>query len=393
MIKKIGVVGAGTMGHGIAEVAAIAGFKVSIVDISWDFLNRAKERITDSLKKFYEKGSLSEKPETVLSRIEFSTSYDIMRDADFVIEAVPELIELKKNVFKTLDEITPRYAILASNTSSIPISVIAESTKRPEKVIGMHFFNPPPIMKLVEIIPSKYTSEEVVNITIDLAKKMGKVPVRLKVEVPGFVSNRIFLRLMQEACREVEDGEATIEEVDSTARNKLKLPMGIFELSDYVGLDVAVDLWKVIVSSGTAEDVKCSLFQKKVDAKELGVKSGKGFYIYPAAGKYKKVELQASSKVDPARLISLAVNESAWLIQNKIVNAKEIDTVMIYGFNFPKGLLEMADELGLDIIYNHLKDIYSKGYKAYRPNDLLEEMIKEGKIGKKCGKGFYDYKS
>ncbi|WP_338598845.1 3-hydroxyacyl-CoA dehydrogenase NAD-binding domain-containing protein [Sulfolobus tengchongensis] len=376
MIKKIGVVGAGTMGHGIAEVSAIAGFRVSIVDISWDFLNRAKDKIIDSLNKLYEKKQISEKPEEIMNRIEFSVSYETMKDADFVIEAVPEIIELKKKVFEELDNITPSHAILASNTSSIPISTIAEATKRKDKVIGMHFFNPPPIMKLVEIVPSKYTSDETISMTLDLAKKMNKIPVRLKVEVPGFVSNRIFLRLMQEACREVESKEATIEEVDSCARYKLKLPMGIFELSDYVGLDVAVDLWKVIISSGTAEDVKCTLYQKKVEMKELGVKSGKGFYTYPSPGKYKKVELPTDSKVDPARLISLAVNEGAWLIQNGIVNAKDIDTVMIYGFNFPKGLMEMADELGIKNIYEHLVDIYSKGYKAYKPNNLIEELVK-----------------
>ncbi len=383
MIKRLGVVGAGTMGHGIAEVSALAGFEVYVIDVSWDFLNRAKQRINESLMKFYEKGTLKEKPEHVMSRINFSVSYDVLKDADFVIEAVPELIDLKRKVFENLDKVTPQNAILASNTSSIPISTIAEVTKRREKVIGMHFFNPPPIMKLVEIVPSKYTSEEVVNVTIELAKKMGKIPVRLRVEVPGFVSNRIFLRLLQEACREVESGEATIQEVDSSARNNLKLPMGIFELADYVGLDVIVDLWKVIIESGTAEDVKCSLYQRKVDNKELGVKSGKGFYVYPEPGKYKKVELPQHSNVDPARLISLAVNEASWLIENNIVNARDIDTVMVYGFNFPRGLLEIADELGINNIYRHLVDIYYKGFKAYKPNKILEEMVKEGK------KGFY----
>ena len=390
MIQKIVVVGAGTMGHGIAEVAAISGFKVGVIDIAWEFLNRAKERITDSLNRLYEKGQLKERPEDVLSRIEFNISYEIARDADFAIEAVPENLELKKKVFKTLDEIAPKHAILATNTSSIPISDIAEATSRKEKVIGMHFFNPPVIMKLVEIIPSKYTSEDVVNLTVDLAKKMNKIPVRLRYEIPGFISNRIFIRLLQEACREVESGEGTIEEVDSAARNKLKLPMGLFELADYVGLDVIVDIWNVLVSRGTL-DVKCSLFKNKVNEKNLGVKSGKGFYTYPSPGKYTKVQLPAESKIDPARLISLAVNESSWMIENKIVEAKDIDTVMIYGFNFPKGLLEIADELGLDVIYNYLKEIYNRGYEAYKPTALLEKMVKEGKIGKKSGEGFYKY--
>ena len=390
MIQKIVVIGAGTMGHGIAEVAAISGFKVGIVDISWDFLNRAKERITDSLNRMYEKGQLKEKPNDVLSRMEFNVSYEIARDADFAIEAIPENLELKKKVFKALDEITPKHAVLATNTSSIPISDIAEVTNRKEKVIGMHFFNPPVIMKLVEIIPGKYTSEDVVNITIDLAKKMNKIPVRLKYEIPGFISNRIFIRLLQEACREVESDEGTIEEIDSAARNKLKLPMGLFELADYVGLDVVVDIWNVLITRGTS-DVKCNLFKNRVNEKNLGVKSGKGFYNYPSPGKYVKVQLPTESKIDPAKLISLAVNESSWMIENQIVNAKDIDTVMIYGFNFPKGLLEMADELGLDAIYNYLKDIYSKGYEAYKPTALLEKMIKEGKIGKKSGEGFYKY--
>ncbi|QGR17726.1 3-hydroxyacyl-CoA dehydrogenase [Sulfurisphaera ohwakuensis] len=390
MIKKIVVVGAGTMGHGIAEVAALSGFKVGLIDISWDFLNRAKDRITESVTRLYEKGQIKEKVEDILGRMEFNTSYDIAKDADFAIEAVPENLELKKNVFKSLDDITPSHTILATNTSSIPISDIAEATKRKDKVIGMHFFNPPVIMKLVEVIPSKYTSDEVTNLTIELAKKMNKIPVKLKYEIPGFVSNRIFIRLLQEACREVENGEGSIEEVDSAARNKLKLPMGLFELADYVGLDVVVDIWNVLVTRGTP-DVKCSIYKNKVAERSLGVKSGKGFYTYPAPGKYMKVQLPNESKVDPAKLISLAVNEASWMIENEIVSAKDIDTVMIYGFNFPKGLLEMADELGLDNVYAYLKDIYAKGYDAYRPTNLLEKMIKEGKLGKKSGEGFYKY--
>jgi 3-hydroxyacyl-CoA dehydrogenase len=233
-------------------------------------------------------------------------------------------------------------------------------------------------MKLVEVIPSKYTDEGVVQFTVDLAKRMGKVPVRLRVEVPGFVSNRIFLRLLQESCREVESGEATIQGVDYTARNVMKLPMGMFELADYVGLDVIVDLWKVITERG-AEDVPCRMFRERVERKELGVKSGKGFYSYPSPGKYVKVSLGEERGVDPARLISLAVNEGAQLIQNRIVNAQEIDVVMKLGFNFPKGLMEMADELGLDRVVEHLKEINSKGFKAYSPNSLLLEMAREGR--------------
>ena len=377
------------MGHGIAEVAAISGFDVKLVDISWEILNRAKEKMLESLKKLYEKGTIKDSPESIMSKIEMAVTYDVAKDIDIAIEAVPEIIDLKRKVFSELDRVAPQHAILATNTSSIPISDIAEITSRKEKVIGMHFFNPPPIMKLVEIIPSKYTSSDTINEIIELSKKMNKIPVRLKVEVPGFVSNRIYLRLLQEACREVEAKEATIEGIDSAARYKLRLPMGIFELADYVGLDVSLDLWNVIVSRG-ATDVKCSLFSEKVKLKELGVKSGKGFYNYPG-GKYSKPELPKESDVKGSRLISLAVNEAAWLIENKIVNANEIDTVMKYGFNFPQGLLEIADNLGLDSILYELEDIYSKGYSAYMPNALLKNMVNNGYIGRKSGKGFYEY--
>lgn len=389
MIRKIAVIGAGTMGHGIAEVAALSGFEVALIDISWDFLNKAKERILESLNKLVERKQISD-AKAVLDRITFDTSYDITKDADFAIEAVPEKLELKRTVFKTLDTIMPSHAVLATNTSSIPISDIAEATNRKEKVIGMHFFNPPVIMKLVEVIPSKYTNQETIDLTIDLAKKMNKIPVRLKYEIPGFVSNRIFIRLLQEACREVESGEAKIEEVDSAARNILKLPMGLFELADYVGLDVIVDIWNVLVARGTP-DVNCSMFKAKVNEKNLGVKTGKGFYTYPAPGKYAKVQLPESSKVDPARLISLAVNEASWMVENGIVSAKDVDTVMIYGFNFPKGLMEMADEVGLDKILKNLEDIYSKGYQAYKPTELLRKLVSEGKIGKSKGEGFHKY--
>nr|WP_148690805.1 3-hydroxyacyl-CoA dehydrogenase [Acidianus manzaensis] len=387
---KFAVVGSGAMGHGIAEVLAINGFEVKMIDISWDILNKAKSRMEDSLKKFYEKKIITENPEEIMKRISMSTSYDVANDIDFAIEAVPESIDLKRKVFQSLDKIAPSNAILASNTSSIPISDIAEATNRREKVIGMHFFNPPQIMKLVEVIPSKYTSEDTINRTVDLAKTLGKVPVRLRIEVPGFIGNRIYLRLLQEACREVENKEATIEEVDSAARYKLGLPMGIFELADYVGIDISVDLWNIIVNRG-ASDVNCNLFKEKMNNKELGVKTGKGFYSYPSPGKYAKVKLPEESKVDPARLLSLAINEGCWLIENNIVNAKEIDDVMKYGYNFPKGLMEMADELGLDNILQNLKDISSKGYKAYIPQKLLEKMVSEGNLGKKAKRGFYIY--
>ncbi len=389
-IKRIGVVGAGTMGHGIAEIVAMKGLDVSIVDISWDFLNKAKDKMTESLQKIYDRGGIKETPDQIMSRVNFSTSYDVFKDKDLVIEAVPENIDLKRKVFSSLMEFSPPNAILATNTSSIPISTIAEGIGKSDRVIGMHFFNPPVIMKLVEVIPSKYTDPSVVDSVVEFAKALGKVPVRLKEEIPGFIGNRIYLRMMQEGCREVESGEATMEEVDATLRN-IGLPMGIFELADYVGLDISLDLWNVIVGSGSAEDVPCRMYREKVSQKQLGVKTGTGFYSYPSPGKYKKPELPQISKIEPARVLSLAVNEGAFLIYRGIVSAEDVDNVMVYGYNFPKGLMKIADEIGIDQVLKNLKEISSKGLNAYKPNSLLEEMVREGKLGKKSGEGFYKY--
>ncbi len=390
-IKKIGVVGAGTMGHGIAEVSAISGFQVVLVDIAQQFLERAKNMILFSLQKLYERKNIDKPPEIILSRIKFTTDYNELKDTDFIIEAIPEKFELKRDLFKKLDEFVNKEAIFATNTSSIPITELSEATSRKDKFIGMHFFNPPPLMKLVEIIPGKYTSGDTIQITLDLANRMNKTPVLLKYEVPGFVSNRIFIRLLQEACREVESKEATIEDIDFTLRSNMKLPMGIFELADYVGIDVVVDIWNAMEKRGFTT-VPCKLYVDKVAKNELGVKSGKGFYTYPAPGKYVKVALNSNNLVDPSKLISLAVNEASWLISNNIVTAEDIDTVMKLGFNFPKGLLQYADEIGLDKIYTHLKQIYNNtNYVPYKPDKYLEELVRNGYLGLKTRRGFYIY--
>lgn len=390
-IKKIGIIGAGTMGHGIAEVSAISRFNVVLVDVAQQFLERARSMIDNSLEKLYQKKSIQEDPTSIISRIKFTTDYSELKDADFVIEAVPERFELKIDVFRKIDELIKRDAIFATNTSSIPITELAESTSRKEQFIGMHFFNPPPLMKLVEIIPGKYTSNDVIKITTALANRMGKVPVVLKYEVPGFVSNRIFIRLLQEACREVESNEADIESIDYTYRDVMKLPMGIFELADYVGIDVVVDIWNAMEKRGFIS-IPCKLFTDKVAKGLLGVKSGAGFYNYPAPGRYSKISLHLTFSIDPAKLISLAVNEAAWLIENDIVTTKDIDTVMKLGFNFPKGLLQYADEYGLDNIYMYLKEIYEKTkYEAYKPLKLLEEFMEKGYVGVKSKRGFYSY--
>ncbi|GGT99643.1 3-hydroxybutyryl-CoA dehydrogenase [Sulfodiicoccus acidiphilus] len=352
------------MGAGIAQVSAMNGYDTVVVDVAEEFLARGRERILDSLNRLSRRGQVREVNE-VVSRLTFSKDYSAGKGANVAIEAVPEKLDLKVQVFRNLEEILGPEALLSTNTSSIPISEIASSVEFRERVVGLHFFNPPPLMPLVEIIPSKFTSETALERGVSFARSLGKVPVKLAYEVPGFVSNRVFIRLLQEACREVEAGEATIEEVDATAR-ALGLPMGMFELADYTGIDVIVDIWRVLKDRGMT-DVPCSLYFDKVKRGELGVKSGRGFYSYPTPGKFVKPNIQTPPKVPFARLISLAVNEAAWLVSTGVVKTEDVDTVMRLGFNFPKGLVQIGRELGLSEVERHLREISKRGFAAYEP--------------------------
>ncbi len=404
-IKKITVVGAGTMGHGIAEVAAIAGFTVYLADIKKEILDNALQKIEWSLKKLYEKGMLRDPVETVMSRIkpvvnlddkgEYTQEFaEALKDSDFMIEAIVERIELKQKLFAFADEHMPEHAVLASNTSSLPITEIASATKRPEKVVGMHFFNPPPLMPLVEIIKGDKTSDETVQTTYQLAKDFGKQPVVVKKDVPGFIVNRILARFLNNACWLVKLGKADIVEVDAAVRYKLGFPMGAFELADYSGVDVFYYVNTAITSRGFKMN-PCPLFKEKFDAQEYGMKSGKGFYTYPAPGKYARPDIpkEKADKVDPVTLIAPAVNEAAWLLENDVATREDIDKAVKLGLGWPKGVFEYADEYGIDKIVEALKKLKEEtGFEEYEPQPLLLKMVEEGRLGRKTGKGFYEYR-
>lgn len=282
-IKKIGVVGAGAMGNGIAQVASQIGCEVILRDIEDTFVERGIKNIDRFLSKSVEKGKLeaSEK-DAILGRIQGTTDMSSLKDVDFVVEVVLEDLGLKKKVFSELDELCRPEVILASNTSSMSITEIAAATKRPDKVCGMHFFNPVPLMRLVEVIRGYGTSDETVEITTELAKKMGKITVEVKKDSPGFIVNRIMIPHMLEAIKIVEEGIASKEDVDIAVKNGLNYPMGPFELMDLTGIDIAYNVTEYFYKELNKESkwVSPNLLKTMIRANRLGRKTGGGWYDY-----------------------------------------------------------------------------------------------------------------
>lgn len=280
-VQTIMVIGAGQMGSGIAQVAAQAGFRVYLNDVRQEFVDRGMATITKNLTRNVEKGKLSEEEKhSILSRLVPSTDLADAKDADFTIEAVTENMAVKAEIFKKLDEVCPPHTVLASNTSSLPITEIAAVTKRPEKVIGMHFMNPVPVMKLVEIIRGLQTADEVYQLTEDLSKQMGKVPVSVN-DFPGFVSNRVLMPMINEAIYCVYEGVATPEAIDEVMRLGMNHPMGPLTLADFIGLDTCLYIMEVLYEGfGDSKYRPCPLLRKYVKAGWLGKKSGRGFYVY-----------------------------------------------------------------------------------------------------------------
>jgi 3-hydroxybutyryl-CoA dehydrogenase len=286
-MNKVAVIGAGTMGNGIAHVFAQNGFKVSLVDVSQEQLNKAMATISKNLDRQVSKGSITgETKELTLKNITTHSSLGPgVSDAELVVEAATENIDLKLNIFRQLDEHVSKDAILASNTSSISITRIAAVTSRPEKVIGMHFMNPVPVMKLVEIINGYATQPEVTEAIVSLSKQLGKVPCVVN-DYPGFIANRILMPMINEAIYSLYEGVAGVEEIDTVMKLGMAHPMGPLQLADFIGLDVCLSILNVLHQGfGNPKYAPCPLLVNMVMAKKLGVKSGEGFYTYSAGSK------------------------------------------------------------------------------------------------------------
>jgi len=379
------------MGHGIAEMLALTRHEVIMIDINDELLQKAKEKIKWSLDKFVEKKRIRrEDADAALARVATTTSYEqACKNIDLAIEAVPENMELKKKIFATIDSFAPSHALLASNTSTLSITEMGQATKRPDKVAGMHFFNPPQLMTLVEVIKGAGTSQETITTITELAKKLGKTPVIVRKDVRGFIVNRILGSVFNEAFWAFERGEATKEGIDASVKYTGGFPMGWFELADFVGLDIAYEVGKILYDAYGDRLKPCTeIIEPLVKEKKFGQKTGTGFYDWTKGRP--RIPFNLLDEYDVERSWAVAVNEAAWLIRDDAANPEDIDAGMKLGTFWPSGPCEYADRTGLDIMLNKLKEMHNKhNMEMYKPCPLLEEYVNKGWTGKKGERGFY----
>lgn len=378
----VGVVGAGTMGAGIAQVAAAAGHQTFLTDANPAMLIKARENHQKVYKSLVEKGKITrEDAEVILSRITYSDQLGDLEQTGFIIEAILENLEAKQNLFSSLETIVSESCILASNTSSLSITSVASACRIPQRVIGVHFFNPAPLMPLVEIIPALTTDQQSTEDVQKLISSWGKITVKAK-DTPGFIVNRIARPFYGEAIRILEEGIADIATIDWAMREG-GFRMGPFELMDFIGNDINFKVTETVWEQFFYDPrYKPSLTQKRLfEAKHFGRKNGKGYYDYSTGGivSEPKKDLELSQQIFK-RILAMLINEAVDGLYLQIATRDDLDLAMTKGVNYPQGLLKWADEMGLPDILNILQDLYETySEDRYRPSVLLKRMVQEGK--------------
>ena len=377
-INKITVLGSGVMGHGIAQVAATVGYNIVLRDIEQSFLDNAMKKIQWSLGKMVEKQKLSQSDaDSIYGRITPVVDLkEALKGTDLLVEAVPEDMELKRKVYAEVDMYAEDKTLYASNTSTLPIGEMASLTSRPSRFIGLHFFNPPQLMPLVEVIPGHLTSSETVNLSLDLIRNIGKEPVLCKKDVVGFIVNRIFIPLIHEAAYCLDRDKAEMTQIDSAVKFKMAFPMGIFELADYTGLDVVSKASKEMISRDKKVINPHPLIERLYSQKKLGQKSGSGFYNYGSDNKYERVNLSETEaeKYDPIAIISVAANNAAWLLTNGVCDVADLDKALRLGMGLKKPLFTIVEEFGLKKVLMTLENMSNKYGEFYEPDTYLRKI-------------------
>jgi 3-hydroxyacyl-CoA dehydrogenase len=403
-ISKVGVLGAGAMGGGISQAVAQAGLPVRMLDLSEVLVKGGIEKIEKNLSRSVEKGKLSpQQKDEALNRIDPTVDLEELKDCGLIIEAVFEDLALKLDLFRRLDTLCPPETILASNTSTLSITRIAAGIARSTRFLGLHFFNPVPAMRLVEVIPGIQTSCQVVEAGVDFVKRIKKIPIEVK-DCPGFLVNRVFMPYAGEAMLAAQEGAASPSEIDEAVK-EAGFPMGPLALNDLVGMDVGVHTFPIMHEAYGERFPVPLLFERLLKAGRLGVKSGRGIY---ASGKVdnefyeivRKIQSDTGikkSEFSAERLVLRQVNEAVYCLQEKVATAEDIDRALVLGTGFPAdekgvgGPLHWADDRGLDWVLHKLNYFRNTLGTRFWPHFLLKQYSAAGYLGKKVKKGFFEY--
>lgn len=388
-VGRVAVIGAGTMGSDVSFLFALSGCEVVVNDVSERALNKLRAKFEKNIEELRREDVVKEDVETVWERVTTTTNLDDVKDVDFVFEAVNEDLELKRKVFRRLDEL-PRSVVLATNTSSLTVTEIAEGLRGAERVGGMHFSNPPIIMPLVEVVKGRETSEETLEVISRVAERLGKTPVIVRIDMRGFILNRILLSAGAEGLWAISRGEAAAEELDGSIK-AMGFPIGLAEAVDIIGVDIVMAVSRNLREAyGDRFMLPMSMLEEMARKGRLGKKAGAGFYDW-SEGK-PRISEGIQGAYDVTRIVAVAANEAFWIMSDGVAEPETIDRVVKLGMLSPVGICELADALGLDTLAKTLHEVYKKyGLELYRLCPLFEDYVKHGRKGRSVGKGFYEY--